>query len=97
MSGTCRVSFTDGADGTPTITLSASSLYEAVLGIAEFGRSGFAFGTISPATLIRVLVEPPAVAHELSVAKFQALLDGNGETPYEQAKKVTLRRLFGRG
>ena len=36
----------------------AFSLYEAaMLGIAEFGRSGFAFGSISRATRIRVLVE----------------------------------------
>ena len=80
------------------VTLSASSLYEAaVLGIAEFGRSGFAFGSKSLATRIRVLVEPPAIAHELSVAKLQAWLDGNGKTPSEQAKKVTLRQLLGRG
>jgi hypothetical protein len=38
VSSTCRVSFTDGADVTHTVTVSASSLYEAaVLGIAEFG------------------------------------------------------------
>ena len=98
VSSTCRVSFTDGADVTHTVTVSASSLYEAaVLGIAEFGRSGFAFGSISPATRIRVLVEPPAIAHELSVAKLQAWLDGNAKTPSEQAKKVTLRQLLGRG
>jgi hypothetical protein len=98
VSSTCRVSFTDCEDVTHTVTVSASSLYEAaVLGIAEFGRSGFAFGSISPATRIRVLVEPPAIAHDLSVAKLQAWLDGNAQTPSEQAKKVTLRQLLGRG
>jgi hypothetical protein len=98
VSSICRVSFTDGADVTHTVTVSASSLYEAaVLGIVEFGRSGFAFGSISPATRIRVLVEPPAIAHELSVAKWQAWLDGKAKTPSEQAKKVTLRQLLGRG
>jgi hypothetical protein len=97
VSSTCRVSFTDGADVTHTVTVSASSLYEAaVLGIAEFKRSGFAFGGISPATRIRVFVEPPAMAHELSVAKVQAWLDRNGKTPREQAKKVTLRQLLRR-
>jgi hypothetical protein len=42
-------------------------------------------------------VEPPAIARELSVAKLQAWLDGNAKTPSEQAKKVTLRQLLGRG
>jgi hypothetical protein len=41
-------------------------------------------------------VEPPAIAHELSIAKLQAWLDGNGKAPSEQAKKVTLRQLLGR-
>jgi hypothetical protein len=42
-------------------------------------------------------VEPPAATHELSVAKLQAWLDTNGKTPREQAMKVTLRQLLGRG
>jgi len=42
------------------------------------------------------LVEPPAIAHELSVAKLQAWLDSNGKTPREQAKKVTLRQILAR-
>jgi hypothetical protein len=45
----CRVSFTDGADMTHTVTVSASWLFEAAaLGIAEFKRSGFAFTSIGP-------------------------------------------------
>ena len=68
-----------------------------VLGIAEFKRSGLAFGGISPATRMRILMEPPTIAHELSVAKLQTWLDSNGKTPREQAKKVTLRQILGRG
>ena len=42
VSSTCRVSFTDGANVTHTVTVSASSLYEAAaLGVAEFKRNGF--------------------------------------------------------
>jgi hypothetical protein len=41
-------------------------------------------------------VQPPAIAHELSVAKLQSWLDSNGKTPREQAKKATLRQLLGR-
>ena len=92
------MSFTDGADVTHTVTVSASSLYEAaVLGIVELKRSGFAFATVGPATRLRISVEPPATTHELSVAKLQTWLDTNGKTPREQATKVTLRQLLGRG
>jgi hypothetical protein len=46
VSSTCRVSFTDGADVTHTVTASASSLYEAAApGITEFKRSAFAFAS----------------------------------------------------
>jgi len=92
------VSFTDGADVTHTVTVSASSLYEAAaLGIADFKRSGFAFASIGPATRLKISVEPPATTHELSVGKLQTWLDTNGKSPREQATKVTLRQLLGRG
>jgi hypothetical protein len=98
LSSTCRVSFTDGADVTHTVTVSASSLYEAaVLGIVEFKKSGFAFANIGPATRLTINVEPPATTHELSVGKLQAWLDTNGKTPREQAAKVNLRQLLGHG
>jgi len=97
VSTTCRVSFTDGADVTHTVTVSASSLYEAAaLAIAEFKRSGFAFAGIGPATRLKIAVQAPSTTHELSVSKFEAWLTANGKTPREQAKKVTLRQLLGR-
>ena len=97
MSSTCRVSFTDGAHVKHTVTISASSLYEAAaLGIVELKRSGFAFASVGPATRLTISVEPPAIAHELTVAKLQAWLETNGKTPREQATKVTLRQLLGR-
>lgn len=96
VSSTCRVSFEDGAGMMHVVTVSASSLYEAAaLGIAEFKRSGFAFTNIGPATRLTISVEPPAMTHQLSVAKLQAWLDTNGKTPREQARKVTLRQLLG--
>jgi hypothetical protein len=98
VSSTCRVSFTDGANITHTVTVSASSLYEAAaLGVAEFKKSGFAFASIGPATRLTIAVEPPATTHELSVGNLQAWLETNGKTPREQATKVTLRQLLGRG
>jgi len=97
VSSTCLVSFTDGADVTHTVTVSAASLYEAaILGIAEFKKSGFAFGGISGATGIKIAVQPPAITHELTVAKVQAWLETNGKSPREQAKKVTLRQVLSR-
>jgi hypothetical protein len=90
------VSFTDGADVTHTVTVSASSLYEAAaLGIAEFKKTGFAFASIGTGTRVKIVVEPAAMMHELSVGKLQVWLDTNGKTPREQAQKVTLRQILG--
>jgi hypothetical protein len=97
VSTTCRVSFTDGAGMTHTVTVSASSLYEAAaLGVAEFKKSGFAFASVGTATRLTISVVPPATTHELTVAKLQSWLGSNGRTPREQAKKVTLRQLLER-
>ena len=93
MSSTCRVSFQDGAGITHTVSLAASSLYEAAaLALAEFKRSGFALAAVGPATRLRIDVEAPTTAHEISVAKLQSWLDSSGKTPREQAVKVRLRQ-----
>jgi len=97
VSSTCRVSFTDGAAMTHTVTVCASSVYEAAaLAIAEFKRSGFALISVGAATRLTIAVDPQSTIHEVSVAKLQSWLDTNGRTPREQAKKVTLRQLLGR-
>lgn len=97
MSSTCRVSFDDGAGITHTVSVSASSLYEAAaLALAEFKRSGFALAAVGPGTRLKVAVETPFTTHELSVARLQSWLDSSGRTPREQAAKVTLRQILGR-
>ena len=94
---TCRVSFTDGADITHTVTIAASSLYEAAaLAVAEFKRSGFALASVGPATRLTIYVDPPASKHELTVARLQAWLDAGSRTPREQAVKVRMRQVLGR-
>ena len=96
VSSACRVSFTDSAGVTHTVSVSASSLYEAAaLGIAEFRRCGFAEAMVGPATRLRVAVVAPATAHELTVGKLRAWLDSSGKTPREQAVKVGLREILG--
>jgi hypothetical protein len=98
VSSTCRVSFDDGAGITHTVSVSASSLYEAAaLAIAEFKKSGFAFAAVGLGTRLRVAVKPPTTTHELSVGKLQMWLESNGETPREQALKITLRQVLGGG
>jgi hypothetical protein len=92
------VSYTDGAGVTHTVSVAASSLYEAAaLGVAEFKRSGFAAAMIGPATRLKVTVEGPTTTHELSVEKLSAWLDGVGKGAREQAVKVRLRQALGRG
>ena len=82
------MSFTDGADVTHTVTVSASSLYEAALGAAEFKRDGFAFISIGPATQLTISVEPLATTHELTVGKLQAWLDTNGKTRESRRRRL---------
>ena len=83
---------------THTVTVAASSLYEAAaLAMAEFKKSGFALAQVGPSTRLTIAVEPPATTHELPVSKLQAWLDRSGRTPREQAKKVTLRQILGLG
>ena len=97
MSSTCRVSFDDFDGMTHTVSVSASSLYEAAaLALAEFKKSGFALMAVGPATRLKVAVESPTTTHELSVGKLDAWLSGNGRSPREQAMKVTLRQMLGR-
>src|SRR5215471_7409163 len=97
VSSPCRVSLTDGAGITHTVSVSASSLYEAAaLALAEFEKCGFAMMIAGPGTRLTVAVEAPTTAHVLTVAKLQSWLDTNGKTPREQAVKVTLRQLLGR-
>ena len=96
VASTCRVSFEDGAGMTHTVSISASSLYEAaVLALAEFKRSGFALAAVGPGTRLRIAVEAPTTTHELSVGKLRAWLDSSGKTPREQAAKVKLRQTLG--
>lgn len=83
---------------THTVSVAASSLYEAAaLAVAEFKKSGFALAGVGPGTRLKVEVEAPTTAHELSVGRLQAWLDTSGKSPREQAVKVTLRQLLGRG
>jgi hypothetical protein len=97
VASSCKVSFTDGGGVTHTVSVSASSLFEAAArGIAEFKRTGFALAAVGPATRLVIAVEPPATTYELSVAKLQSWLDTNGRTPRDQAMKVTLRQLLER-
>src|SRR5260370_37919444 len=93
-----RVSFTDSAGVTHTVSVSASSLYEAAaLGIAEFRRCGFAEAMVGPVTRLRVAVEARATTHELTVAKMRAWLASSGKTPKVHATRVNLWEQIGHG
>jgi len=97
VSNACRVSFDAGAGMTHTVSVSASTLYEAAaLALAEFKKSGYALVEVGSATKLKVIVEAPTTTHELTVGKLQAWLDSNGKSPREQALKVMLRQALGR-
>jgi hypothetical protein len=96
VASTCRISFTDGANITHTVTVAAASLYEAAaLGVAEFKRSGFALASVGPSTRLTIVVEAPSTSYELTVAKLSSWLDSAGKSPREQATKVRMRQALG--
>jgi hypothetical protein len=98
MPDSCRVSFTDGAGVTHSVTIAAEPLYApAARGVAEFKCTGFAPAEIGPAMRLTIIVEGPTTSDEMQVAKLDSWLATNGRTPGEQAMKVTLRQLLGRG
>ena len=95
-SSSCKVSFTDTEGITHTVSVSASSLYEAAArGVAEFRRCGFTDAVVGRVTRLTVAVESPGTTHELPMSKLMAWLECSGKSPREQATKGTLRGLMG--
>jgi len=85
----------DGAGVTHTVSVAASSLYEAAaLGVAELKRCGFAMAAIGPGTRLKIAVEVPPTIHEMSVSRLDAWLGSSGKTPAEQAVKLRLRQIL---
>jgi hypothetical protein len=96
LPSSCKVSFTDAVGVSHSVTLAASSLYEAAaLAVAEFKKSGFALVEVGHGTKLTIAVEAPAITHELTVGKLETWLSTNGKSPREQAIKVELRELLG--
>jgi hypothetical protein len=94
----CRVSFTDTEGITHTAVVTASSLYEAAaLGVAEFRRCGLIDALPGPVTMLSVAVDSPGTRHDVPMRKLTAWLEASGRSPREQAVKVTLREILGRG
>ncbi len=81
-----------------SVRVSAASLYEAAaLGLAEFQKCALTDAAPGPAARFTVVPETPAVAHEVQMQKLRSWLEGGGRSPAEQAAKVRLRELLGRG
>jgi hypothetical protein len=73
-------------------------LFEAAaLGVAEFRRCLLMDVAPVPATRLTVAVESPCTAHEIPMRRLTAWLETGGKSPNEQAVKVTLRKMLGRG
>jgi hypothetical protein len=83
---------------THAVEVATSSLFEAAaLAVAEFQRSSFADAVPGSATRLTVSVEAPTTTHQITLAKLSAWLDGGGKSPAEQALKIRLRQVIGRG
>ena len=91
----CMVSFTDAEGITHSVSVTASSLFEAAaIGLAEFGRCGFAEVGLGPATKLTVQVRQPEMSHTVTLARLRSWLDGVGKSPGEHATKAKLRGMI---
>ena len=71
--------------------ITASTLYAAVLALAEFLRCGFAEATFGPGTKLSVKVRQPEMCHTVSVSRLKSRLVGSGKSPSEHAMKSRLK------
>ena len=82
----CTVSFEDRRGVRHSVEVEAESLYEAaVLGIRRLSEDPW-IEKIEPATMLRVEVRAPTVAHALSLEQVERWLAGPPLSPHAKAK-----------
>jgi hypothetical protein len=90
----CTVSFEDRRGVRHSVEVEAESLYEAaVLGIRRLHEDPW-IEKIQPATMLRVEVRSPTVAHAISLQQVERWLAGATASPNESMKKAKLKMLL---
>lgn len=94
---TCTVSCSDLQGVKHTVDVTAESLYEAVAVALEAFRENDWVGEFATGlSAITVVVQQPAIEHQVSMQKFEHWLKGCGRSPAEAARRSELRKRLGR-
>jgi hypothetical protein len=88
----CLVSVTDSDGIRHSVSVTASSLFEAgAAGLAAFRREPWAGNTLSPHTTVRVEVQPPPIVHDVPLKAIERWINAPAISPDEQATKRRFR------
>lgn len=92
----CRVTIKD-MDGTDhTVSVTASSLYEAVaLGLASLRGEEWVAGIAAGMNTVRVTAVTVPVEHSVRLKNFQQWIERHGGTPREVADRSRIRKILG--
>jgi hypothetical protein len=88
----CLVSVVDGDGVRHSVTVSASSLFEAAAAaVGAFRREAWAVAALTANAVLRVEVQPPPVVHDVPLKAVERWANGSAVTPSEQIAKRTIR------
>jgi hypothetical protein len=95
MSRLCRVSVKDLDDVEHTVTVTASSLYEAVArGLAEIKKHEWVADIASGLNMITVELCEASVTHRVMMNGFQKWLNTGGRSPREMMERKRIRAIL---
>jgi hypothetical protein len=90
----CRVSFEDEHGSTHAVTVTASSLFEAVgLAVKAFAAQPWT-PPVSPATPLIVVVSAPIAQHQVTVQKVRQWASGTARSPADRLQRERVRSLL---
>jgi len=93
----CKVSVRDVRDVEHTVDVTAESLYEAVASaLAAFERDSWVEEIAQGLNTVSVLVQQPAVKHEIKMQHFLSWLERKGGSPAEVMLREKVAKLLKR-
>jgi hypothetical protein len=88
----CLVSVTDSDGIKHSVSVTASSLFEAsAAAVAAFRQEPWAGGALSPNVTVRVEVQPPPIVHDVPLKAIERWVNAPAVSPDEQATKRRFR------
>jgi len=93
---TCRVTIRDLEGIDHTVSVTASTLYEAVaLGIAALQGQEWVAGIAQGLNVVKVSVASTPVEHAVQMGEFQKWLSRSGGSPRDVSQRARIREILG--